>query len=217
MERRGRGACEWRERSREGEGLRDAPRQAPSGPERNLRTAQMHGEDCKTNLRVFRRYKCGATSSLCALSKSPLFAPSSMLKRGTAPSVFASPGLQGTVFLYRASRQRSACRFFLVFTPVVGCTCGAPIALDLRLHTGSPAVYLSGTGAPSPRSWHARRSNAPRPGAHSNFGPRSRGGVLGRQCLVPAPPPASTLGRSRQNARLLVRSAAPHQQRQRPC
>ncbi|KAJ1105038.1 hypothetical protein NDU88_002446 [Pleurodeles waltl] len=51
--------------------------------------------------------------------------------------------------------------------PVVGCTCGAPIALDLRLHTGPPTIYLSGTGAPSPavgtpgsQSYRARARSA---------------------------------------------------------
>ncbi|KAJ1090207.1 hypothetical protein NDU88_003342 [Pleurodeles waltl] len=143
-----------------------------------------------------------------------MFAPSSVLKRGTAPSVFASPGLLGPVFLYRAS---AGCTwgFLLVFSPAVGCSCGTPIAPDLRPHSGSPAVYLSGTEATSPGGWRARRSDAPRPGTHSNFGTRSRGVAPGRRRPAPAPPPASTLGRSRQRARLPDRSAAPHRQQQR--
>ncbi|KAJ1164574.1 hypothetical protein NDU88_005010 [Pleurodeles waltl] len=99
----------------------------------------------------------------------------------------------------------------------VSYTCSVPIAPDLRLHSGFPTVYLSGDGATSPRSWHARRSVAPRLGAHSNFGPRSQGGAPGRRLLAPVPLLASTLRRSRQHARLLVRSADPHRQRRCPC
>ncbi|KAJ1123532.1 hypothetical protein NDU88_002001 [Pleurodeles waltl] len=71
-----------------------------------------------------------------------------------------------------------------------------------------PAVYLSGTGAPSPRGRHTRWSVAPHLGAHSKFGPRSRGGALGHCCLVPVSPQASIPGRSRQARRFAPTAAA---------
>ncbi|KAJ1090685.1 hypothetical protein NDU88_003814 [Pleurodeles waltl] len=88
---------------------------------------------------------------------------------------------------------------------VVGCTCSAPIALDPPLSVlAGPEHLPPAVGTPGSQSL-------------CNFGPRSRGGALGHCCLVPVSPPARTLGRSRQHARLLVRSAALRQQRRRPC
>ncbi|KAJ1127039.1 hypothetical protein NDU88_005445 [Pleurodeles waltl] len=84
---------------------------------------------------------------------------------------------------------------------MVSCTCSVQISPDLRLHSGFTTVYLNGDGEVSPRGWHAQQSVAPRPVAHSNFGPRSQGGVPGRRLLAPVPLPERTLGRSRQRVR----------------
>ncbi|KAJ1129280.1 hypothetical protein NDU88_007651 [Pleurodeles waltl] len=84
--------------------------------------------------------------SRSCLHPCPCYSVAQRLHFSLPPGSRAQPSFTGP-------RQRSMRGFF---SPVVGCTCSAPIALDLRPHTGSPAVYLSGTGAPSPRGWYAR-------------------------------------------------------------